>query len=236
MTRKRLATIGIFLLVSVIVVAGMGACARSAEERETTDTGAEGTPVSSGPSPGQGETPLPGETVVSAVTTQPQEPGTGVSATPVTGTQATPVESGGTPIASQPTSTPEPGDTAVPPATSPPSSSGQAISHTVRPGDTVYSIARRYGTSVQAISQANGLVNPSQIYVGQSLKIPTSGGSSSAPPGGTTGCRVSHTVKRGEWIWQIARNYGVSPYDIMTANGMSIQTSTIHAGQVLCIP
>lgn len=120
------------------------------------------------------------------------------------------------------------------------SSSGGSTSsggaYVVRRGDTLYSIARRYGTSVQAISQANGLVNPSQIYVGQSLKIPTSGGSSSAPPGGTTGCRVSHTVKRGEWIWQIARNYGVSPYDIMTANGMSIQTSTIHAGQVLCIP
>jgi LysM repeat protein len=236
MTRKRLATLGIFLLVSVIVVAGVGACARSAEERETSGTEAEGTAVSSGPSSGEGETPAPGETVVSAVTTQPQEPGSGVQATPVTGTQATPVESSGTPVASQPTSTPEPGATEAPPAAPPPSSSGQAITHTVRPGDTVYSIARRYGTSVQAISQANNLVNPSQIYVGQKLTIPTSGGSSSVPSGGTTGCRVRHTVKRGEWIWQIGRNYGVSPYDIMAANGLSIQTSTIHAGQTLCIP
>jgi LysM repeat protein len=237
MTRKRLATLWIFLLVSVIVVAGMGACARSAEERESPDTGAEGTPVSSGTSTGAGEAPAPGETVVSAVTTQPQEPGTGVQVTPGTGTQTTPVESGGTPVAGQSTPTPESAATAALPSTQPPSSSGQTISHTVQPGDTVYSIARRYGTSVEAITQANGLINPSQIAVGQTLKIPTSGGSSSGSTGGTTGCRVRHTVQRGEWIWQIARNYGVSPYDIMASNGMSIQTGrTIIPGQVLCIP
>jgi LysM repeat protein len=38
-------------------------------------------------------------------------------------------------------------------------------------------------------------------------------------------------------VWQIARNYGVSPYDILAANGMSVATgSTIYAGTVLCIP
>jgi LysM repeat protein len=86
---------------------------------------------------------------------------------------------------------------------------------------------------VEAISQANGLSNPNQIYAGQKLKIPAGGSS-----GGTTpGCRVQHTVQRGEWVWKIARNYGVSPYDILAANGLTVQTAdTILPGSVLCIP
>jgi len=107
--------------------------------------------------------------------------------------------------------------------------------HTVQQGETLSSIAQRYGTNWQAIANANGIVNPNQIYVGQKLKIPTSGGSGST--GGATGCRISHTVKAGEWIWQIARDYGVSPYDILAANGLTIQTAnTIYPGRVLCIP
>jgi hypothetical protein len=38
-------------------------------------------------------------------------------------------------------------------------------------------------------------------------------------------------------VWQIARNYGVSPYDILAANGLTIQgANTIYPGKVLCIP
>jgi LysM repeat protein len=108
--------------------------------------------------------------------------------------------------------------------------------HTVQPGETLSSIARRYGTTWQAIAQANNLSNPNQIYVGQKLKIPT-GSSGGSTAGSTSGCRIKHTVKQGEWVWQIARNYGVSPYDILAANGLTIGTAnTIYAGTVLCIP
>jgi LysM repeat protein len=109
--------------------------------------------------------------------------------------------------------------------------------HTVQRGETTYSIARRYGTTVQAIAQANNMVNPSHIVVGQQLKIPNTTGSSGGTSGGTSGCRLRHTVQRGEWIWQIARRYGVSPYDVMAANGLTVQTANpIYAGTVLCIP
>jgi LysM repeat protein len=44
-------------------------------------------------------------------------------------------------------------------------------------------------------------------------------------------------VQRGEWVWQIARNYGVSPYDILSANGLSVASGrVILPGTVLCIP
>jgi LysM repeat protein len=56
-------------------------------------------------------------------------------------------------------------------------------------------------------------------------------------PEASPGCRWDHTVERGEWVWQIARNYGVSPYAILEANGLTIQSANIiQPGRVLCIP
>lgn len=49
---------------------------------------------------------------------------------------------------------------------------GGAGTHTVAPGETLYSIALRYGTSAEAVANANGLYNPNQIYVGQVLYLP----------------------------------------------------------------
>jgi LysM repeat protein len=215
---------GVVLLVLVVMVVGLGACSRSAEEREgPTSTPAASAVVDTGS--GQQTAPAPGETVVSAVSPVPQTPGTEVQPT---ATEATPVVE------------PTVEATATPAPTSPSTSGGQQgqyVTHTVQRGETLSSIARSYGTTWQAIAQANNIANPSQIYAGQSLKVPTSGGTSGGSSGGTAGCRYRHTVQRGEWLWQIAREYGVSPYAIMSANGLSLPTaSTIYAGTVLCIP
>ncbi len=52
--------------------------------------------------------------------------------------------------------------------------------YVVRRGDTLYSIARRLGTTVDAIMRLNGLTNPNVIYVGQRLRIPD--GATTPPP------------------------------------------------------
>ena len=225
----RLAKIGILLLVMVVVLVGVAGCERKAESRET------GVTESAGEAPSGGtEVPAPGETIVSAVTVSPG------STLPAGAAPVTPVESAGT--AALPTATSAPaGATPEPPqATAPPSSgSGAAgdIWHTVQRGESLSSIARRYGTTWQAIAQANNLSNPNQIYAGQRLKMPTATGSGGSSGGTTTGCRIKHRVKPGEWVWQIARSYGVSPYDILAANGLTINTArTIYPGAVLCIP
>jgi LysM repeat protein len=101
--------------------------------------------------------------------------------------------------------------------------------HVVQAGDTLYSIARRYGVSVAAITAANGIVNPNHIWVGQRLVIPT-GGWQPQPVGGTT-----HVVQPGENLTRIALRYGVSTWAIAQANNLA-NVNYIYVGQVLIIP
>jgi LysM repeat protein len=111
--------------------------------------------------------------------------------------------------------------------------------HEVQRGETLYSIARRYGTSVQALMQANGLSNPNFIWVGQRLRLSGAGGSSSGGSsqggGGATGGGGVHVVRRGETLASIARQYGTSVSAIVQANGLR-NANFIWVGQRLRIP
>lgn len=68
------------------------------------------------------------------------------------------------PPASAPATPPPPAVTVAPPAPS--------ATYTVKPGDTLYAIAVKYGTTVQAITAANNITDPNLIRVGQVLVIP----------------------------------------------------------------
>jgi murein DD-endopeptidase MepM/ murein hydrolase activator NlpD len=72
------------------------------------------------------------------------------------------------------------------PAASAQATCGNSTVHTVRAGETLFRIARRYGSDVPTVAAANGLSNPNRIYVGQQLRIPCPG-TSPLVPGGTTG-------------------------------------------------
>jgi len=106
--------------------------------------------------------------------------------------------------------------------------------HVVQAGDTLYSIARRYGVTVDAIAAANGIVNPSLIYVGQRLVIPT-GGRLSTGSATTGGTGTVHVVQSGETLTRIALRYGVSIWAIAQANNLA-NVNYIYAGQRLIIP
>ena len=101
------------------------------------------------------------------------------------------------------------------------------VVHIVQRGDTLYSISRRYGTTVEAIAFQNHIVNPSLIYVGQRLVI---SGTVVPPPSG----RI-HVVQRGETLYSIARRYGTTFWAIAVANNLS-NPHFIYAGQRLVIP
>ncbi len=63
-----------------------------------------------------------------------------------------------------------------------PSSGNGSHVYVVQPGDTLSAIAMRYGVTVSALARLNGIRNPSLIYVGQRLIIPTGRGSPSVTP------------------------------------------------------
>jgi LysM repeat protein len=108
-----------------------------------------------------------------------------------------------------------------------------AGTYKVEPGDSLFSIAIRYGTTVDAIMTANGLTSRSIIYVGQVLTIPSaSAGQASNPssqPGGG-----SYVVQPGDTLSGIAVRFGTTTAAIMQANGLG--STAIYAGQRLTIP
>lgn len=101
--------------------------------------------------------------------------------------------------------------------------------YTVRAGDTLFSIASRFGTTVDAISSANNLPSNGILYVGWSLKIP-----SSPPITQSLNNRV-HVVQPGEYLALIALHYNTTARAIAYANNLP-NDWMIYAGQRLNIP
>ena len=128
-------------------------------------------------------------------------------------------------ITAAPTYTPVP---ATPAPTSASSSTGQ-VTHVVQRGENLFRIALRYGTTVDAIASANGIVNPALIYVGQVLTISSSGGQ----PPSTDG--TTYVVQRGDNLFRIALRYNMGYLYLAQYNGIA-NPSSIYVGQILRIP
>ncbi|MDT8307074.1 MAG: LysM peptidoglycan-binding domain-containing protein [Anaerolineae bacterium] len=106
-----------------------------------------------------------------------------------------------------------------------PAPSGETT-YVVQAGDNLYRIGRLYNISWVLIAEANGLVNPNQIFVGQVLKIPASD---------TTPAQITHTVQPRETLFLISLHYGVPWMTIASANNLTAPY-VIYPGQTLVIP
>jgi membrane-bound lytic murein transglycosylase D len=107
--------------------------------------------------------------------------------------------------------------------------------HVVRSGDTLSTIARRYGSSVRKIMRANNL-RSSFIRAGKRLKVPKKGYNAGQVASGPTAPIPSsgiHWVRKGDSLWKIARRYGITVKQIMSIN--SLTSSDLHIGQKLKI-
>jgi LysM repeat protein len=188
--------------------------------------------------------PAPTATAPAATATAPAPTATVAPSTPT-----------GTPVPATPTPTAAP-RTPTPVATPRAPTTGIQGYHTVRSGETLFSIGRAYATQPDAIARQNGIVNTSRIFVGTRLGIPvapwsripagpvaarqfTPGGTAPAPtpapsPAPAT-CRFYHTVQRGNTLTAIAIRYGTNIWAISRANNIA-NVNLIFAGQVLCIP
>lgn len=108
--------------------------------------------------------------------------------------------------------------------------------YTVRRGDTLGAIARRYRTSVNTIKRLNNL-RSNLIRIGQVLRLPSRGGASAPPvsaaPAAKPGETITYTVRNGDNLFQIAKAYGTTVDRIKSANNLS--SDIIAIGQRLVI-
>jgi LysM repeat protein len=109
---------------------------------------------------------------------------------------------------------------------------GENFLHEVMWGQTLYSIALRYGLTVSDIAVANNIVNPRLIYPGQILVIPLG---EVAETHALPTIQRQHIVQYGETLWRIAQYYQVSLTAIATVNQIT-NINLIQVGQVLIIP
>lgn len=96
----------------------------------------------------------------------------------------------------------------------------------VRTGDTLWAIAREYGTTVEAIARENRIVDPNRIFAGERLRITL--------PARGSGEEI-YTVRRGDTPISIAGKFGVTLSALEDRNGLE-RGETIYAGDKLSIP
>ena len=96
----------------------------------------------------------------------------------------------------------------------------------VRAGDTLWAIAREYGTTVEAIARENRIADPNRIFAGERLRITLSVRGSG---------EEIYTVRRGDTPISIAGKFGVTLSALEDRNGLE-RGETIYAGDKLSIP
>ena len=137
---------------------------------------------------------------------------------------------------------------------------GGVATYTVRPGDSLTVLAKRYGISLPQLLSMNGLTRARWLYVGQVLKVPAVPGSPvqpapaapalppahPAPPAPAVQPAppavqpdrphtVTHLVQPGEFLTNIAEKYGIDPAVLARVNGLG-SPNLLREGQVLRIP
>jgi membrane-bound lytic murein transglycosylase D len=111
------------------------------------------------------------------------------------------------------------------------------VFHRVKKGDTLSELAKKYKTSIRAISIANHIHKSHRIIAGKVLKIPSKSNGANinavvsqirAP-----GKKLRYNVKRGDNLWNIARKFGTTTKNIMATNKLS--KTALKVGQTLYI-
>lgn len=102
-----------------------------------------------------------------------------------------------------------------------PISESKLNTYTVKSGDSLYSIAKKYGITVDELKKANGLTS-NNLSLNQKLVIPETKG------------EIGYVVKVGDSLYSIAQKYNITVDELKKANGLTTNTLTI--GQELTIP
>lgn len=254
-------TVLTILALHVVFIGGLllqGGCnkSNSPSTASTTPTNSLNTlPGLADPGTNSFYTSFPGDTA--AAPTNSGVPALGVAApanpAPVPGVGATvpaahttdPAATGG--LAAQPNGTAGFASPNFPAATTPAATAaptGAATEHTIKSGDTVRDLAKKYGVSEKAILEANPTLNPRKMKIDAKISIPAPSATAAAAPAsrGTTvateapatGGGEQYVVKPGDTLAKIAKKFGVTVKQIIAAN--SLKNDRIVPKQKLTIP
>jgi peptidoglycan lytic transglycosylase D len=152
------------------------------------------------------------------------------------------------PAAAEPDAPAAAPDTAPAPAPAPaPPAAPATRRYTIAPGDTLASIADRFGVGVDALAEANGRPDPRRLRPGQVLEVPGGEGAPAAAASAETRAPAaepepapapaprSYTIASGDTLGAIGRRFGVDPQRLAAANGIR-DPRRLHPGQALEIP
>ncbi len=101
--------------------------------------------------------------------------------------------------------------------------------YTIVIGDTLYSIASRFGISVQSIIEANTAIEPDRLQIGQQICIPAPAPEREPCPG-----RL-YDIRPGDTFINIARRFGYT-LDALLAINPGVNPENLQIGQTICLP
>ena len=120
-----------------------------------------------------------------------------------------------------------PGSITPPPTTCPMGT----FSYTIRSGDTLYLLAIRYNTTVEAIIAVNPGINPNNLQIGQVICIPET----TPPPPRCPMGSFAYTVMAGDTLYLLAIRYNTTVQAILAINP-GLDPNNLRVGQIICIP
>ena len=95
--------------------------------------------------------------------------------------------------------------------------------HAVEPGETILSIAARYGITPQTLAYNNGIKDTAQLHPGQTVVIPPIDA-------------AIHVVRDGETLASVAASFGADPDTVRIANSVAFEPADVPVGRMLLIP
>jgi len=109
------------------------------------------------------------------------------------------------------------------------------IVYTVKAGDNLWNISRKYGVSMEVIVSVNNLKEKDLLSLGQKLEIPAIGGGVSNSNQKQEPTIVTYTVVKGDTLWSISQRYDVKMRSIISVNNLK-EISRLSIGQKLKLP
>ena len=131
----------------------------------------------------------------------------------------------------------------VTPAQAAPSQSASLDVYLVRAGDTLWSVARRHGTTPERLGALNGISTEAILSIGQRLKVPAVASAPRPPASSARSAAAAtpkpateiHRVQAGDTLWSLSRRHGTKPDRLAALNGISVD-ATLRIGQPLQVP